>query len=171
MEREILFFFFTKGFSLTGICWKIPHSFKEGNFLLGNLLGMGQMKIYLCEEWHRSLCRFMMGPPFILVLLQHTVVQSLLLLNPLAVRWQSSFSQIHLWLEKASFWSGMQWMLLLLHAPFLEVGFQWVAWLKVIEPVIYWALFKNSKPTSPQEKALAINGEKAFIDILIKHFK
>lgn len=145
MEREILFHFCKRGFSLTGICWKIPHSFEEGNFLLGNLLSMGWIKICLCEECQHSpsLCRFMMGPPFILVLLQRTVVQTPLLLHPLAVRWQSSSSQIHLWLEKAFFWSGMQWMLLLVHAPLLEVGFQCVAWLKVIQPVIHWALLKK----------------------------
>lgn len=149
-----LFPFYKRGFSLTWICWKIPHSFKEGNFLLWNLLSVGQMKIWLCEEQHcSSLCRCMMGPLFILVLLKHTVVQTLLLLHPLAVRWQSSSSQIRLWLEKAFFWSGMQWMLLLLHSPLLEVGFQWVAQLQVIQPVIHSTLLKELQTNFPTRES------------------
>lgn len=47
-------FYCKRGFSLTRICWKIPHSFKEGNFLIGNLLSVGWMKICPCEDVHRS---------------------------------------------------------------------------------------------------------------------
>lgn len=147
-----------------------PQSSKESNFLLGNLLSLGWFKICLCEEWHCCpFCRFMMGPPSIILLLQHTVVQILLLLHPLAVQWQSSSSQIRLWLEKAFFWSGMQWMLLLLHAPLLKVGFQLVTWLKVIQPVIFWALLKLQTNIPAKESPFLLGKGKAFIDFLIKH--
>lgn len=153
MEREILFPFYKRGFSLTWICSKIPHWLKEGDFLLGNLLSMGQMKIWLCEQQHcSSLCRCMMGPQFMLVLLQHTVGQTLPPLHPLAVQWQSSSSQIPLWLEKAFFWSGMQWMLLLSHRPLLEVGFQWVPQLHMVQPVIHSAVLKEFQTNFPSRE-------------------